>query len=112
MHKLKETLTVGILALTLVGGMAAHLLLPDQEISKAERRKLDQLPQFSTEALLSGKYATDLEDYLLDQFPLRDGFRTLISSSIDPISRFIITYRCCSYTFSEYITTRIFYTAL
>ena len=79
MNKLKEKLTVGILALALVGGMAAHLALPDQAISKSERRKLDQLPQFTTEALLSGKYATDLEDYLLDQFPLRDGFRTLKS---------------------------------
>ncbi len=79
MKKLKETLTVGVLAVTLVGGMVLHLALPDKDVSKSERRKLDQLPKLTSSALLKGTYATDLEDYLLDQFPLRDGFRTLKS---------------------------------
>lgn len=77
--KLKQYLTAAVLALTLAGGMVAQVLLPDREVSKAERRKLNQMPAFEMEALLSGEYASDLETYLLDQFPMRDGFRTIKS---------------------------------
>lgn len=79
MKHLKETLTVGVLAVTLVGGMVLHLALPDKAVSKSERRRLDQLPKLTSASLLKGTYATDLEDYLLDQFPFRDSFRTLKS---------------------------------
>ena len=79
MEKTKRILTVSVLALLLVGGMLLHLLLPDAELSKSERRKLLQLPEITKEALLSGKYASELEDYLLDQFPGRDVFRTVKS---------------------------------
>lgn len=79
MEKTKKILTVSVLALLLAGGMLLHLLLPDADVSKSERRKLMQLPEISKEVLLSGQYASDLEEYLLDQFPARDGFRTLKS---------------------------------
>ena len=79
MEKTKKIWTVSVLALFLVGGCLLHLLLPDGEFSKSERRKLLQRPEITKEALLSGEYASDLEDYLLDQFPARDGFRTLKS---------------------------------
>ena len=79
MEKIKRILTVSVLALFLAGGFVLHLLLPDGELSKAERRKLLQFPAVTKEALLTGAYATDLEEYLLDQFPGRDGFRTVKS---------------------------------
>lgn len=63
--------TVAVFALILAGGMVLHLALPDAETSRAERRKLAQVPQWSED------FAADLEEYLLDQFPLRDGFRTV-----------------------------------
>lgn len=74
---LKSKLTAGVFTLVLFGLAAGGLFLPDQEISTSERRKLAQAPEFSVQTLLSGKYSDDLETYLLDQFPLRDGFRTL-----------------------------------
>ncbi len=79
MEKIKRYLTISVLALLLVGGMLLHLLLPDAELSKSERRKLLQLPEMTKETLLSGAYASELEEYLLDQFPGRDAFRTLKS---------------------------------
>lgn len=79
MKHLKEILTVGVLAVMLAGGMLLHLLLPDAEVSKAERRRLDQLPKLTASTLFKGTYAAALEDYLLDQFPMRDGLRTLKS---------------------------------
>ena len=35
------------------------------------------MPEISAEAVLSGDFMADFEAYTLDQFPLRDGFRTL-----------------------------------
>ena len=52
---------------------------PPKDISQAERRPLAQMPEFSLSALESGKFREKFEDYSLDQFPLRDGFRTLKS---------------------------------
>ncbi len=77
MEKLKKYLVVAAMALTLVGIFAAHVVLPDGEFSSAERRKLAQLPELTMKDVFSGDYFDDLETYLLDQFPLRDGFRRL-----------------------------------
>ena len=77
MEKLKKYLVVAAMALTLVGIFAAHVILPDGEFSSAERRKLAQLPELTMKDVFSGDYFDDLETYLLDQFPLRDGFRRL-----------------------------------
>ena len=52
---------------------------PAKEMSEAERRPLDQMPEISVETLLSGKFMGDFEGYTLDQFPLRDTFRQLKS---------------------------------
>ena len=77
MNKLKAKLICGIFFLLIFGIAIFHIVLPDADVSTAERRKLDQLPKFSVSAVLSGQYTKDLEDYLLDQFPMRDDFRTL-----------------------------------
>ncbi len=50
---------------------------PAQDISQAERRALAQLPEFSLSALENGQFREEFEDYSLDQFPLRQGFRRL-----------------------------------
>ena len=52
---------------------------PVQEHSETERRPLAQMPEISADSLLGGKFMTAFEDYTLDQFPLRDSFRTLKS---------------------------------
>ena len=77
MERTKSRWTIVVFALLLLGGMVAHLLLPDQALSRAERRKLQQFPDITWESLSSAEFSQEVEDYLLDQFPLRDGFRTL-----------------------------------
>lgn len=74
MKKLKYCLPVMLLWLVLA---AALWLAPKKEISTAERRKLQQLPQVSTEAVLSGRFMSRFESFTQDQFPLRDTFRRL-----------------------------------
>ncbi|MCI2055851.1 MAG: DHHW family protein [Oscillibacter sp.] len=61
-----------------LGGMLLwSLLLPDRAHSDVENRTLAQWPAFSWEALTSGKFTDGVEDYLADQFPLRDGWTGL-----------------------------------
>ncbi len=50
---------------------------PAKTLSTAERRPLKQMPDISADKLLSGSFMKDFESYTLDQFPLRDSFRTL-----------------------------------
>lgn len=50
---------------------------PADEFSESERRKLSQLPDLSFNTVLSGDFMKNFENYTLDQFPLRDEFRTL-----------------------------------
>ena len=48
-------------------------------LSEAERRPLAQMPELSADKLLSGSFMDKFETYTLDQFPMRDSFRTLKS---------------------------------
>ena len=50
-----------------------------KDVSVSERRPLAQAPVLNAETLLNGKFMAGFEDFALDQFPLRDGFRTLKS---------------------------------
>lgn len=50
---------------------------PDTEYSAAERRKLKQMPKITVESIGSGKFMSAFEEYSLDQFPMRDAFRSL-----------------------------------
>ena len=52
---------------------------PAEASSDAERRPLAQLPKISADSVINGSFMEDFEEYSLDQFPLRDNFRTLKS---------------------------------
>ncbi len=79
MKKTKNILVVILTSLFIFGFFIWGVFLPDEEISKTERRKLADFPQVSVNSVLSGKFMTDFETYTLDRFPLRDGFRKLKS---------------------------------
>jgi len=52
---------------------------PAKAQSDAERRPLAQMPSVNLDTIGSGKFMKDFESYSLDQFPLRDSFRTVKS---------------------------------
>ena len=52
-------------------------LKPSDDFSLSERRKLSQFPELSFKTVISGDFMSNFENYTLDQFPLRDKFRTL-----------------------------------
>ena len=68
-----------VLAVLWVALTAWAWFAPPKELSEAERRPLEQMPDLSVETLLDGQFMADFEDYTLDQFPLRDSFRQLKS---------------------------------
>ena len=75
MNKLKTTVCV-------IGFVYAAMVLfcflkPTEEYSMSERRKLAQKPMFSVDALTNGNYTEQVENYVTDQFPFRDGLRRI-----------------------------------
>ncbi len=72
MKKLVHVFTVGIFLTLIFGFAVGFLLLPDQSFSEQENRALRTLPRLTAERLASGDYASDINDYFADQFPLRN----------------------------------------
>ena len=54
-------------------------LSPAKAVSDSERRPLAQFPAVTVDAVADGKFMKAFETYTLDQFFLRDGFRTVKS---------------------------------
>jgi len=52
---------------------------PQKEMSLSERRPLQKMPELSLQILQNGNFTEKFENYTLDQFPLRDSFRTVKS---------------------------------
>lgn len=59
---------------------AALLLLPDRDFSQQENRYLAQFQAPTLSTLKSGKFMEDFEQYVIDQFPLRDRWIELKAS--------------------------------
>ncbi len=65
----------------LFGFGIAHLLLPDRDFSEQENRYLDRFEAPTLDTVRSGAFMEDFEDYVSDQFPLRDGWIRLKARS-------------------------------
>ena len=73
-------MTVSFLAY--IGGFfALSLIAKDRTFSELENRTLATKPQFTMEKLFNGTYGKEVETYIADQFPLRDGFIALKSGT-------------------------------
>ena len=77
MTKTSQRITAIVFCAFLAGFGLLHILLPDRAFSPVENRNLSQMPAFSWASLLDGSYTANMEKYLEDQFPLRDGWMGL-----------------------------------
>lgn len=67
--------TMAIFLILYIAFMAIlNILLPDRVFSETENRRLEQTPRLSFEKLFKGKFTSDYEKYISDQFPFRDFF--------------------------------------
>lgn len=77
MRRFKDFLTVILFSAVVFVSFLAYLVLPDNDVSYAERRKLEQFPELSAKTVLSSEFSEKLEGYFLDQSPLREKYRYL-----------------------------------
>ena len=47
-------------------------ILPDRESSETENRNLQQFPKLTWNTVTQGRFETQFDDYIADQFPMRD----------------------------------------
>jgi hypothetical protein len=72
MNKKYAILITALFCLFLFGFGIAHLILPDRTFSEQENRYLSQFKTPTLSTIRSGKFMESFEDYVVDQFPLRD----------------------------------------
>lgn len=75
--KWKDLSLIVMTAVFLGGFFLWAVVKPADAESVSERRKLAAFPAVRKEAVFSGSFMKDFENYALDQFPLRDQFRTV-----------------------------------
>ena len=71
---MKQKVTTILFLIVVIGFFVAGFLLEDEVLSKNERRKLAQAPK------LDSDFISNLDDYVVDQFPLRNEFINLNSN--------------------------------
>ena len=76
-NNLKNIVVSSAFIVIIFGFMLANIIMPDKEFSFSERRRLITRPDFSADKLMKGNLADEYEKYILDQFVLRDAFRSL-----------------------------------
>lgn len=64
-------------ALLIVGGFFLQFAVPDKSVSYEERRSLVRFPSMSASSVLDGRWMTQFDKYVADQFPGRSRLRTL-----------------------------------
>ena len=74
---MRNKIITSFFCLLLAFSTLAGLLLPDRYYSEREKRTLTQKPQFTVANFISGEFSGELEKYLTDQVPLRDGWVTM-----------------------------------
>ena len=76
-NKIKHIVVTFVMVAAILGTSLFAWLKPADDFSLSERRKLSQFPELSFKTVISGDFMSNFENYTLDQFPLRDKFRTL-----------------------------------
>lgn len=77
----KYLVNIVLISAVIFSGLLAFLILPKNEISASERRRLKAMPRLSIDTVFAANgtesFMDGFERYAKDQFPLRDGLRRL-----------------------------------
>ena len=78
MSEKQKDITITILFIvTIIGVFLANLLIKDNDISISERRKLAKFPKITLDSIFKEPLGNSIEEYAMDQFILRDEFRSI-----------------------------------
>ena len=61
--------------------LIVNIASTDKVFSESENRRLEQVPKFSANQIIDGRFTTNYEKYISDQFPLRDFWIGIKSTS-------------------------------
>ena len=75
--KKQDIMVVVVMAFLLFTISLVCFLKKDDTFSESERRELKQFPRMTMETILNGEFMEEFEAFCLDQFPIRDTFRSL-----------------------------------
>ncbi|MDR2132199.1 MAG: hypothetical protein LBP30_02510, partial [Clostridiales Family XIII bacterium] len=78
---MRSALTAAAFAVMLFSFAIGGSVAPQKTMSTAENRELSAPPAASARAVFSGRFAADLDNYLLDHFPLRDAWAGLAGAA-------------------------------
>ena len=81
MNNFKNILTTVILTSFILALSIFAWFKPIDEFSLSERRYLAGFPEINVDTLISGSFMSSFENYTLDQFPLREYFRSIKANS-------------------------------
>ncbi len=77
MKKLRNILCIAFFAIFIFAISASFIFKEPISVLASERRKAAQFPDFSVEKVIDKSFFDGVEDYMTDQFPLRDKFRAI-----------------------------------
>lgn len=80
--KIKNIIVCTLCAIIIFGFSVWGICKKSDLYSESERRVLSQFPELSIQTLISSKFMTEFEEYTLDQFPLRDVFRSIKANTV------------------------------
>lgn len=75
--KTKNTVLTVLMAALFLGFFGWNILKEENEFSYSERRALATFPEPTPESIISGDFMRDFDTFTLDQFPMRDTFRSI-----------------------------------
>ena len=74
-NKTKNIVVTVLMATLFLGFFVWNIAKEQSDFSDSERRALAKFPEINLESVISGDFMKKFEDFTLDQFPERDGFR-------------------------------------
>ena len=77
---MKNKILVISFLIIVYGFFFLNIFIPDLDISKSERRKLQEFPEISINNILNKNFMNEFDDYSVDQFVFRDSFRNIKAS--------------------------------
>lgn len=75
--KIKNIVLTVLMAVLFLGFFGWNLAKEEDTFSDSERRALALFPDLTVENVISGEFMKEFETFTLDQFPLRDKFRSI-----------------------------------
>ena len=77
--KIKDIIVSVLFVAIIVSTFIINIAIKDSDVSTSERRKLAQFSKINLDSISSGELSDTVEEYAMDQFFLRDEFRSIKS---------------------------------